>query len=183
MATLPKSRWVDWAAAYLVLGQIQALSVVDRVLYGEWMAKPGDKLTQIMNILQIFVSLALFCRGLKYWSNLRKGGIISILLAIFLISSAVWSINSGATERAGVNYLFFIIGVIGVAENIDGDDFMHLLAWVCFLSALASLVLLAVSARQCIRRGRRFPWRLFSEKILLARRCRLERSPVFMDFE
>ena len=145
MATLPKSRWVDWAAAYLVLGQIQALSVVDRVLYGEWMAKPGDKLTQIMNILQIVVSVALFCRGLKYWSNLRKGGTISILLAIFLISSAVWSINLGATERAGVNYLFFIIGAIGVAENLEGDDFMHLVAWVCFLSALASIVLLAIS--------------------------------------
>jgi exopolysaccharide production protein ExoQ len=145
MATLPKRRWVHWAVAYLLLGQIQALSAVDRILYGEWLGKPGDKLTQVMNIIQIFVSVALFCRGFAHWPILRKGGTISILMAVFLLCSAAWSVDLGATERAGVNYLFFIIGTIGVAENLEGDDFMHLLAWVCFLSALASLVLLAVS--------------------------------------
>ena len=145
MTTLPKRRWIHGAVAYLLLCQIQAWSIVDRVFYGEWMAKSGDKLTQTVNILQIFISVALFCRGFKYWTSLNKGGIISILLAVFLLCSAAWSVNLGASQRAGINYLFFIIGAIGVAENIEGDDFMHLLAWVCFLSAVASLVLLAVS--------------------------------------
>jgi exopolysaccharide production protein ExoQ len=145
MATLRKRRWVHGAVAYLLLCQIQALSAVDRVLYGEWMAKPGDKLTQIMTIMAVVVSFALFCRGLRYWPSLRIGGIISIFLAAFLLCSAAWSVSPGATERAGVNYLIFIIGAIGVAENVEGDDFMHLLAWVCFLSAIASLVLWAVS--------------------------------------
>ena len=145
MATVPKRRWVRWAVAYLLLGQIQALSAVDRLLYGEWLGKPGDKLTQILNIFQIILSVALFCRGFKHWPSLRKSGILLILLAVFLLCSTAWSVSSGATQRAGVNYLFFIIGTIGVAENLEGDDFMHLLAWVCFVSAIASLVLLAVS--------------------------------------
>ena len=145
MATLPKPRWVHWAVAYLLLCQIEALSVVDRLLYGEWLGKPGDKLTQIILILQIIMGTALFCRGFKYWPSLKKGGNIYILLAIFLLFSAAWSVSSGATQRGGVNYLFFILGAIGIAENLEGDDFMHLLAWVCFLSAIASLALLAVS--------------------------------------
>jgi O-antigen ligase len=62
-------------------------------------------------------------------------------LAIFLLCSAAWSVSSGATLRAGVEYLFLIIGSIGVAENLEGDEFMDVLAWVCFLSAIASLVL------------------------------------------
>ena len=57
----------------------------------------------------------------------------------------VWSVSPGETQRAGVQYLFFIIGAIGIAENVEADDFMHLLAWVCFLAATASLVLLVVS--------------------------------------
>lgn len=140
-----RSRWVQWAVAYLLLCQIQALGIVDRVLYGEWMGKSGDKLTQIINIMQIAIGIGLFCRGFKYWSYLKKGAIFSMSLAVFLLCSAVWSVSLGASQRAGVQYLFFIIGAIGVAENLEGDDFMHLVVWVCFLSAIASLVLLVVS--------------------------------------
>src|SRR5208337_3809122 len=145
MLTLRKRRWVQWAAGYLLLCQIQALDIVDRAIYGEWNAKPGDKITQVINIVQIAVSIALFYRGSRYWLYLRRGGFLSITLAVFLLCSAAWSVSSGSTLRAGVEYLFLIIGAVGVAENLEGDDFMDLLAWVCFLSAIASLVLLVVS--------------------------------------
>ncbi len=47
--------------------------------------------------------------------------------------------------RGGVECLFLMVGAIGAAETLDGDDFMDLLAWVCFLSAVASLALLQLS--------------------------------------
>ena len=135
-------RWVYWAVAYLLVCQIQALSILDRVLYGEWVGKQGDALNQTVNILQIIIGLALFCRGFKHWSGVRKGSFLYISLAVFLLCSAAWSVNSGASLRAGLQYLFLIIGAIGAAENLEADDFMYLLAWVCFLAAVASLVLL-----------------------------------------
>jgi O-antigen ligase len=44
-----------------------------------------------------------------------------------------------------VLYVFFVIGVIGVAGNLDGDKFMDLLGVSCFLAAAASIVLLLIS--------------------------------------
>ena len=142
MAAMHIPRWVYWAVAYLLVCQIQALSILDRVLYGEWVGKQGDALNQTVNILQIIIGLALFCRGFKHWSGVRKGSFLYISLAVFLLCSAAWSVNSGASLRAGLQYLFLIIGAIGAAENLEADDFMYLLAWVCFLAAVASLVLL-----------------------------------------
>ena len=212
MATLRKRRWVPWAVGYLLLCQLQALSIVDRSLYGEWLGKPGDKVTEFIIILQFVISIALFYRGLRYWPShqrvgvlsislailvlcsalwavgsgetlktgwtllsitlftvfiiaiqlivmgivlfyrgfrywpsLQRGGVLLICVAIFVLCSAVWSVDSGATLRLGIQYLFLIIGAIGVVENLEGDEFMDLLAWVCFLAAIASLVLLKVS--------------------------------------
>ena len=38
-----------------------------------------------------------------------------------------------------------MIGLIGAVEQLDGDEFMRLLSWLCFLLAIASLVLLVVA--------------------------------------
>ena len=144
MATSFKRRWSRWAVFWLLLCQIQALSVIDRMLYGLWLGKPGDKFTQFINISQIVISIMLFVAGSRHWPGLRRGAVISLCLAAFLLFSTVWSIDPGATFRTGTSYFFFILGLIGAAENIDGDDFMHLLAWVCFASAMASVVLLFI---------------------------------------
>jgi len=66
------------------------------------------------------------------------------------LSSAAWSVDSGATLRNGVQYLSLVLGVIGAVEHLDGDDFMDLLSWVCFLSALASLAFLVVAPASVI---------------------------------
>ena len=141
---LPKRQWIRWSVGYLLLCQTQALSVVDRVMYGEWVGKSGDELTQTLVITQIAISFGLFYRGSRHWRSVRKGSCITLSLALFLICSAAWSVDPGATLRAGIQYFVFIIAAIGVAENLEGDDFMDLLALVCFLSAIASLVLLIV---------------------------------------
>ena len=47
--------------------------------------------------------------------------------------------------RQAVLYLFVVLGSIGIAGTLDVDEYMDLLKRTCFLSAVASLVLLAVS--------------------------------------
>ena len=66
-------------------------------------------------------------------------------MAAFLLLSALWSIDPQTTIRRGVLYVFFVIGVIGVAGNLDGDEFMDLLGVTCLLAAAASIVLLVIS--------------------------------------
>jgi exopolysaccharide production protein ExoQ len=147
----PRKRlWVTWGVGFLLLSQLQALSIFDRILYGQWMGKSGDKLTQTMTLMQIAIGSALFLRGLRHWRGLRTGALLSIALTIFLLASAAWSVDSATTMRAGVQYLFLIISAIGVAENMNGDDFMDLLAWTCFLSAITSVVLLAIAPQSVL---------------------------------
>ena len=145
MVTLFKRKWHRWAVCWLLLCQIQGLSIIDRMLYGNWLGKPGDKFTQITYISQIIISIILFVVGSRHWRSLRRGAILSLPLAIFLLCSVAWSVDPGASVRAGISYFFFILGLIGAAENLEGDEFMDLLALVCFLSAIASLSLIFIS--------------------------------------
>jgi exopolysaccharide production protein ExoQ len=145
MSTLLKRQWPRWAICWLLLCHIQALSVIERMFYGNWLGKPGDKFTEFINISQIIISIILFVTGSRRWTSLRGNAILSLSLATFLLCSAAWSVDAGATVRTGISYFFFILGLIGAAENVEGDDFMDLLALVCFLSAIASLSLLFIS--------------------------------------
>jgi exopolysaccharide production protein ExoQ len=144
MLPLRRRWWVTWSVGFLLLCQLQALTVFDRILYGQWLGKSGDKLTQTINLMQIAIGTALFLRGLRHWRSIRAGALLSMVLMIFLLASAAWSVDSATTTRTAVQYLFLIVSAIGVAENVSGDDFMDLLAWTCFLSAIASLILLAI---------------------------------------
>jgi len=138
-------QWVRWAVGWLFLCQLEALDIVDRTFYGHWLGKSGDIVTQFINISQIAISITLFLVGLRRWSSLHRGATILMSLAIFLLSSTAWSVVPAATFRGAIQYVFFILGLIGAAENIEGDDFMDVLASVCFLSAIVSLVLLLVA--------------------------------------
>jgi exopolysaccharide production protein ExoQ len=145
MGPLIKRQWPRWAVCWLLLGHIQAFSIIDRVFWGSWLGKTGDKFTQSLNVSQIIVSIILFTVGSRHWPGLRKGGILSLSLAVFLLCSAAWSADAAATIRTGIQYLLFVLGLIGAAENLEGDDFMDLLASVCFLSAVACLILLFIA--------------------------------------
>jgi exopolysaccharide production protein ExoQ len=142
MASLLKRRWPRWAVCWLLLCQIQAFNIIDRVFWGSWLGKTGDKFTQFIAISQIVISIILFTVGSRRWRGLQKGGILSLSLAVFLLCSVAWSVDPGATARGGIQYFFFVLGLIGAAENLEGDDFMDLLASVCFVSALACLILI-----------------------------------------
>jgi exopolysaccharide production protein ExoQ len=138
-------RWWYWATAYVILESISAFNVVDRIFYGEWLGKPGDKITQSLNLLLIATSLALFARNFRRIKSIRTGAILAIAVASFLLCSAAWSIGPAATERQGILYLYVVVGAIGIVGNLEGDDFMDLLAKVCFFAGLVSLALLVVS--------------------------------------
>ena len=84
MLPLRKKGWsVRWAVGFILLCQLQALSIFDRILYGQWMGKSGDKLTQTINLMQIIIGVALFLKGTRHWQTLKTGGLLSIALAIF----------------------------------------------------------------------------------------------------
>ncbi len=39
-------RWYYFAASFFVLQGMAAFEIIDRLVYGEWLGKPGDKFTQ-----------------------------------------------------------------------------------------------------------------------------------------
>ena len=73
------------------------------------------------------------------------GSILAFSAVGFLCLSALWSWTPPTTFRVAIVYLYVILGVIGIARTMDADGFMHLLSWCCFLSAIASILLLIVS--------------------------------------
>jgi exopolysaccharide production protein ExoQ len=149
----PKGRSFRWyypASAFFLLLAMQAFSIVDRLVYGEWVAKAGDKITQGLNLLMIATGLLLFWRASRRGSILA-GETLALALAAFLLLSALWSIDPETTIRRGALYVFFVIGVIGVAGNLDGDKFMDLLGVSCLLAAAASIVLLVISPSEAMQ--------------------------------
>jgi len=136
------SRWYIWASAFFVLQGTEALGVIDRLVYGGWAGKPGDKITQSLNLIFIATSLSLFCRGLHRAKSVRTGASVAIGFIGFLFFSSFWSIDSQMTIREAVLYLFVVIGAIGIATNLEGDEYMEVLALISCITAAISLFLL-----------------------------------------
>jgi exopolysaccharide production protein ExoQ len=162
------SRWYYWASGFFLLQITGALEVVDRLVYGEWAGKSGDKITEGLNLLMIGTALTLFVRGVRRKRsigsggilargpqglhrlprtrrNVGSGGILALAVVAFLFLSALWSIDDVTTIRRSMIYLFVIIGAIGVADNLEDDEFMNLLGITYLVSAFASVILLAAS--------------------------------------
>ncbi len=135
------------AAAFFLLQTIGAFGIIDRLLYGEWDTKAGDKFTALLNLLVIATSGMLFWRGFRRNRRLLTGAILIFSIVGFLILSTSWSVDPLTTLRRAVLYLFFAMGIIGIANCLQGDEFVQLLLRVCFLSALATILLYLVSPR------------------------------------
>ena len=140
-----KLRWYHLASAFFLLQTYGALGFVDRLVYGEWEGKSGTKISQGLNLLVIAVSILLFLRAFRMQKHIGTGGTLALVLAVFLMFSASWSIDPQVSARRGIEYLLFVLGVIGIAGNLEADEFMHLLRVTCLLSVVVSIVLLAVS--------------------------------------
>lgn len=132
------------AAAYVILQGIGAIGFIDRLIYGEWADKGGDHFTQAVNLLGIAASLFLF------WSSTRGARIarinrgLPLAAASLLLISALWSTDPHLTISQGTAYFFIVLGAIAMAETLDSDTLMDLLAMILGLCAVASLVQIIV---------------------------------------
>ena len=124
---------------------LQATDVIDRLLYGEWGGKSGDKFTQISNLLLIVASVSLFVKGFRRINPIRRGATIALCLAGLLICSSAWSMVPALSLRQNLLYLSGVLSAIGIVSSFEGDDIMDLVARISFLAAILSLVLLVVS--------------------------------------
>jgi O-antigen ligase len=137
-------RWYYLTAGYFFYETIGGFSALDRVIFGEWEFKSGDKLTQALNTLAILAGFALFSRDFRKIRTFSTGACLLIALAAFLFLSSLWSIDPQVSARRGLLYIFFVIGLIGVASNLSGDEFLRLLGEVCFVAAVLSVGLMLV---------------------------------------
>jgi exopolysaccharide production protein ExoQ len=137
--------WYDLALCFFILSGQSALGFIDRVAYGEWEGKAGDKITQGLTLLLIISCVLLIWRGARRVRLVRMGASYSLFLVVFLFCSTLWSIDPMSSLRWSLVYLSIIAGSIGIAAEIEAGDFMDRLALMGFFTATASLLVLAVS--------------------------------------
>ena len=141
-------RWYYWVLTFFLLDTMEAFGFLDRMIYGDWDGKAGDKITQTLNLLMIVSSLILFTVGLRRGhGGIEPGGWLALSATGFLCLSAFWSLNPATTVRTGMIYVSVVLGVIGIARTLNPDKLMHLLSWCAFVSAIASVVLIVIAPR------------------------------------
>jgi exopolysaccharide production protein ExoQ len=134
-------RWYSIASAVFLLQTSEAFGIIDRLVYGEWEYKSGDKITVGLNLLMMATSFLLFWRA----KRIGPGWILALATATLLLLSTTWSIDAETTFRRAILYLFIVIGTIGVAGSLDSDEAMKLVSITCGLCAVASIVLVVIS--------------------------------------
>ena len=128
------------ASVFFLLQSMSGLGMIDRFIYGEWAGKGGDKITQTLNLLSIFVSLFLFWSGTRKVRIARFNRVLPLAAASLLLISVLWSVDPRVTLTQGTAYFFLVLGAIGLVEALDNDELIDLVALICGLSAVASVV-------------------------------------------
>jgi exopolysaccharide production protein ExoQ len=159
----PLKPWHYYATGYILLMNLQAFDIIDRLIYGAWAGKTGDKITENLNLLLIATSLALFVSGVQRIRSIQRGAILAIGITLLLFSSTAWSIAPDLSFRQSLLYTSGVLSAIGIVLNVDGDEFMELLALICFLCATVSLVLLVTTPRMALGEDGDF-YGIFSQK-------------------
>jgi len=127
-------------SVFFLLQSMSVLATLDRFIYGEWYGKPGDKITQTLNLLSIFSSIYLFWWGTRKTRIARFNRVLPLAAASLPLISVLWSVAPGVTLTQGLEYFFVVLGAIGLVEALEGDVLMDLVALICGLSAVASVV-------------------------------------------
>jgi exopolysaccharide production protein ExoQ len=132
-------------AFFFLLMSMGALSIIDRSIYGEWDGKAGDKITEILNLLNIAASVLLLWWGTNGLRSVRVNLVFPLAAVGLLLISVLWSVDPSMTMRRGTAYLFVVIGAIAMVETFDSDTLMRLTSAACELCAAASVALFAFS--------------------------------------
>jgi exopolysaccharide production protein ExoQ len=133
------------AVSFFIMQATGFFGVIDRLKYGEWSGKTGDPFTQSLNVLQILVSIYLFWVGYSKSKTINLGATLLLTVVAYLFISTLWSVDAETSFRRAVEYFFFVLGVIGIGNSLSADEYLGLLRKLVFLSAIASLLLLAIS--------------------------------------
>lgn len=124
---------------FLLLVTGAAVGIVPRLVITSW---PGDgRIEQLLNLLMIGVSIWLFSKGFRGARSVGTGAILALAAPGLLLVSAFWSYDPPATIRRGVEYLFVVLGAVGIAGSLEGDEFMELFVLACGVSAVGTIVL------------------------------------------
>jgi len=132
------------ACLFFMLIPTGALSFIDRMIYGEWKGKPGDRLTEALNLLAIVVSLLLYWWGAQRIRRPRFNRVLPLVAAGLLMISILWSVAPITTATRSVAYFFLVVGAIGIVELLDSDEVMRLTAIIGGTAAAVSVLLLFV---------------------------------------
>ena len=89
-----------------------ALGVIDRWVYGSWPGKPGDKLTEALNLLAIVVSVLLRWWGIRRLPGARFNRVLPLAAAGLLVTSVLWSVDPSTTTTRSIAYFFLVVGAI-----------------------------------------------------------------------
>jgi O-antigen ligase len=93
-----------------------------------------------MNSLSLLAALFLFWSGIRTTRIARFNRVLPLAAASLLLISILWSVDPRTTFTQGIQYFFLVLGAIGLGETWDSDAAMDLVALLCGLSAVASLV-------------------------------------------
>jgi exopolysaccharide production protein ExoQ len=133
------------AVSFFIMQAAGFFGVLDRLKYGEWSGKSGDSFTQSLNILQILVSIFLFWVGYRKSKTISLGAALLLTVVAYLFMSVLWSIDPETSFRRAVEYLFFTLGLIGIANSLSANEYLDLVRKLVFLAAIASLLFLVIS--------------------------------------
>jgi exopolysaccharide production protein ExoQ len=137
---LVRSSMLYAASVFFLLQSMSGLSIIDRSVYGEWYGKTGNKITQTLNLLGIFASLFLFWSGTRKIRIARFNHFLPLAAASLFLITVLWSLDPRLTLTQGTAYFFVVLGAIGLVETWDSDELMDLIALICGLAAVASVI-------------------------------------------
>ena len=146
-ARVTRSSPFDYCAAALCIAiTTGSFTIADRVLYGAWSGKSGDKFTQLVNLMLIAGSLMLFCQRLRTGPRgVQRGEWLVLALGIFLLVSVSWSIDPATSLRRAVLYAVFLMMAVGTAGRLAPNDLPRLFRLVAGMAAIISLGLYVAS--------------------------------------
>ena len=128
-------------SVFFMLMPTEAFHYIDRTIYGEWPGKPGDKLTEALNLLAIAASVVLFWWGTRRARHSYFNRAIPLAVAGLLVTSVLWSVTPSTTITRSVAYLFVVVGAIGIVELFESYQVMRLTALIGGFLAAISLIL------------------------------------------